>query len=314
MRAPAFKRLLTQLQSLTRRQQQELAVHLRSPVTEDPAAAVRVVVCPHCDGRQLHAWGRTPTGLPRSRCRTCLRTSTALTGTPFARFQHRQDWPGLMRDVADGMPVLQIAERRHVHRNTATRWVRRWLEQAPTGRTALHGLVEADEVFVRRSAKGRRAERVALGRNPRKRGGGSSVGRGRHAAEHQPVLVARSRTGATAGFLLPGLTAKVLDAAATEVVAPGAVLITDSSPAWCAASDGGHRHHELVNVQAGQRTRGAFHLQGVNGSHARFRKFLAAFNGVSTQHLPRYFRWFLLLEQHQHPEGLMTQVLETNTK
>ena len=104
------------------------------------------------------------------------------------------------------------------------------------------------------------------------------------------------------------------DTVPTEVVVPGAVLITDSSPTWCTASNGRRRHHELVHVREGQTTRGASHLQGVNGSHARFRKFPAAFNGVSTQHLPRDVRRLLLIEQHRHPEELMVQMLETNTK
>ncbi|MHB1313534.1 MAG: IS1595 family transposase [Gemmatimonadaceae bacterium] len=314
MRAPAFKKLVAQLHSLTRRQQQDLAALLRSPTTPDPAAALRLTVCPHCRSPHMQGWGRTPTGLARSRCRACQKTATVLTATPFARLRHRTDWPSLMRDLADGRPALKIADRHHVNYKTAVRWLHRWVAAAPSGVTALEGLVEADETFVRRSAKGRPTERAALGRLPRKRGGGDSVGSGRRSKEFQPVLVARSRTGQSAALLLPGMTAQELGGAAAQLVAPGAVLITDGLPSWGLAACWARRHHEAVNVAQGERVRGVYHLQGVNGSHARFRKFLMAFNGVSTHRLPFYLRWFLLLEQRQHPEELMHEVLKTNTK
>ncbi len=314
MRAPAFKKLVAQLQSLTRRQQQDLAALLRSPTTADPAAAVRLTVCPHCQSPYVQGWGCTPTGLARSRCRACHKTATVLTGTPFARLRYRTDWPALMRDLADGRPALQIAGRHHVNYKTAVRWVRRWVGAAPSGVTALEGLVEADETFVRRSAKGRMVERVALGRLPRKRGGGDSVGKGRRSAAFQPVLVARSRIGGSAGLLLPGMTSQELGAATVQLVAPGAVLITDGLPAWSLASFWARRQHEPINLAKGVRVRGIYHLQNVNGSHARFKKFLMAFNGVSTHHLPFYLRWFLLREQRQHPEALMQKVLGTNTR
>lgn len=78
-----------------------------------------------------------------------------------------------------------------------------------------------------------------------------------------------------------------------------AILITDALPALQHAAAQTNRHHEVLNVAAHEYCRGAFHGQTVGSTHQRFRKFLVAFNGVGTAHLPHYVRWSLLLEQHQ---------------
>lgn len=316
MKERLFARWLSKTVRLTKRQRQQLIEVLQVPASADPAAGLRLVRCPHptCGSERLHAWGYTKTGLPRSRCRACHKTSTPLTGTPMAKIQQREKWAAFLRDMDEGLPVLRLAERHEVHRHTARRWTKTWIAQAPTAAPLLGGLVEADELFVRRSAKGRKAERAAWGRRPRKRGEPSEEGSGKRLSEHQPVLMARSRTGEAAALLLPGLTGWDFHAALTVMVDPAAILITDALPALRRAAEQTTLHTEVVYGSADAHCRGPIHVQTVGSTHQRFRQFLLAFHGVSTAHLPHYVRWFLLLEQHQAASQVMKKVLEINTK
>jgi hypothetical protein len=54
--------------------------------------------------------------------------------------------------------------------------------------------------------------------------------------------------------------------------------------------------HEAVNVQAGQRARGAIHIQNVNSWHSRFKSWLVRFRGVASRYLIHYSGWQRLLD------------------
>ncbi|MEH6436281.1 IS1595 family transposase, partial [Massilia sp. DD77] len=49
--------------------------------------------------------------------------------------------------------------------------------------------------------------------------------------------------------------------------------------------------HEFVNLRAGERVRGAVHVQNVNAYHRRFRQWLARFHGIASCYLPNYLGW-----------------------
>ncbi len=63
------------------------------------------------------------------------------------------------------------------------------------------GIVEADEAFFLKSAKG---SKRLVGRVPRKRGG-TAKKKGLSPDEHTPVLIVRDRHGATTDAMLPDL-------------------------------------------------------------------------------------------------------------
>ncbi|MGO4477049.1 IS1595 family transposase, partial [Massilia sp. 2TAF26] len=54
--------------------------------------------------------------------------------------------------------------------------------------------------------------------------------------------------------------------------------------------------HAWVNVQAGERTRGAIHVQNVNGWHSRFKSWLVRFRGVASRYLINYSGWQRMLD------------------
>lgn len=49
--------------------------------------------------------------------------------------------------------------------------------------------------------------------------------------------------------------------------------------------------HQFVNVRAGERARGAIHIQNVNGWHSRFKGGLVRFRGVASKYLAHYSGW-----------------------
>ncbi|RZA29529.1 MAG: IS1595 family transposase, partial [Lysobacteraceae bacterium] len=69
------------------------------------------------------------------------------------------------------------------------------------------------------------------------------------------------------------------------------LLVTDSHPAYGAFARVAAISHEAVNLRAGERVRGAVHVQNVNAYHRRFRQWLARFNGVASHYLPNYLGW-----------------------
>jgi uncharacterized membrane protein (DUF2068 family) len=211
-----------------------------------------------------------------------------LTGTPLARLRHRGKWLDYLDDMLDGQSVRKTADRLGVHRNTSFRWRHRFLHLAKDDRpAALAGIAEADELFLLESQKGSRK----LNRPPRKRGGVASR-RGIN-SEHVCVLVARDRTGATVDFVTGrgAVTTAQLHRHLLPVLDRDVLLVTDSHPAYKAFARAAAISHEAVNLRAGERVRGAVHVQNVNAYHRRFRQWLARFNGVASRYLPNYLGW-----------------------
>ncbi len=95
------------------------------------------------------------TGLKRYMCKVRERTFNALTGTPLAHLQKREKWLEYARAIVDGLSLRKTAKRVGVHLETSFRWRHRFLATSKGAQaTAVTGLVEADETFILRSAKG----------------------------------------------------------------------------------------------------------------------------------------------------------------
>jgi hypothetical protein len=69
------------------------------------------------------------------------------------------------------------------------------------------------------------------------------------------------------------------------------LLVTDAHPAYRTFARQAGISHESVNVSAGERVRGAVHVQNVNAYHRRFRQWLSRFHGVASRYLPNYLGW-----------------------
>jgi len=231
--------------------------------------------CPHCHCARVHRCGQA-SGLQRWRCLACARSFNALTGTPLARLRKRELWLPYSCCVLDSLTVRKAAAQVGVHPSTSFRWRHRFLPGAAHERHAqLVGMVEADETYLLESQKGSRR----LDRPARRRGG---VARRRGISrDHDCLLVARGRNKQTLDFHTGrgAVSTSQLERCLGPVLAPDVLLISDSARAYVGFAARTGIRHTAINVRAGERARGAIHLNNVNGWHGRFKTWLRRFNG-----------------------------------
>jgi transposase-like protein len=296
MRSPRFKKWFAGVPALNQPQRQQVLDALRPAAGLDQLLALLDGFrsgrrCPACASPAWHRHGQA-NGLQRYRCRACRRTYNDLTGTPLARLRLREKWMSYLDALLDSVSVRAAADRVKIHRNTAFRWRHRFLAGITNDLPErLHGIAEADEMFLLESQKGSRR----LTRPPRQRGGHTS--RPGISRELDCILVARDRSGQTFDAVTGrgALKACQLERHLLPVLDPQVLLVTDANAAYRAFS---RRHgiaHQYVNVSAGERVRrskaGAIHVQNVNSYHHRFRGWLARFHGVASRYLPNYLGW-----------------------
>lgn len=254
--------------------------------------AARGRPCPHCSHPKSHRCGQA-SGLQRFRCLGCWRTYNALTGTPLARLRKKECWLPYLQCVLESRTVRDAARIVGVYRTTSFRWRHRFVPGAMRDRPArLAAIVEADETFRLESQKGSRR----LNRKPRKRGGAAKR-RGVN-KEHDCLLVARDRTGQTLDFHTGrgSVTAEQPHMCLGPVLPADVLLISDAAASYRRFAHEAGITHEAVNGKAGERARGAIHIQNVNAWHSRFKGWLVRFRGVASRYLINYSGWQRLLD------------------
>jgi transposase-like protein len=313
MQPAQWKTFIAQFAALSRRQRLAGIALLRGGGAQDAALALIENVarqrlhCPNCNSNHAHRHGHGH-GLQRYRCVACGRTFNALTGTPLARLRHKSLWLDYADCLLESASVRKAALQLGVHRNTTFRWRHRFLSLAKTDRPhCLHGIAEADELYMLESEKGARH----LARPARRRGGQA---RKRGISDEQVcILVARDRTGQTLAFVTGkgALTKEQLHACLPPVIDKDVLLVTDGHAAYRAFAREAGISHEAVNLRAGIRVRGAAHVQNVNAYHSRFRGWLSIFHGVASRYLPNYlgWRWILDAGRIRSPETLLKATL-----
>jgi hypothetical protein len=227
-------------------------------------------------------------GLQRYRCSGCGKTFNGLTGTPLSRLRHKAKWLDYLDCMLVATTVRRAASAIAVHKDTSFRWRHRFLSLTKNDRPVrLQGIAEADEMYLLESHKGARS----LERPARKRGG--AAGKRGISDEQVCVLVARDRTGRTRDFVTGNgpVTKRQLHVHLPSVLDRDVLLVTDSNAAYRYFAREASISHEAVNLRAGERVRGAIHVQNVNAYHSRFREWLARFHGVATRYLPNYLGW-----------------------
>ena len=250
--------------------------------------------CPHCGAGGAVKRGKAR-GLRRFRCKECGRTFGALTGTALSGLHHKERWLSFGASLAEGETIKASAARCGIAPSTAHRWRHRFLAAVRQAPDRLAGTVEADETFVLESRKGERK----LGRKPRRRGGKARK-RGL-SREQVPILVAADRGGETLSHTLPALNADSVKEVLEPVLARDALLVSDANRCYPPVAAALDVPHESINVSAGERIRGALHIQTVNSRHSQIKGFLRARRGIATKYLDSYLRWFHLIELGDRP-------------
>ena len=259
--------------------------------------------CPACHSRHFHRHGHAH-GLQRYRCVPCRKTFNALSGTPLAHLRYKERWLDYADCLLGSLSVRKAASQVRIHRNTSFRWRHRFLALAKTDRPhCLHGIAEADEMYILESQKG--SQHMT---RPARRRGGAARQRG-ISNEQVCVLVARDRSGQTIDFVagLGQLTKARLHACLPPVIDRDILLVSDGHPAYPAFAKEIGILHAAVNLRAGIRVRGTVHVQNVNAYHSRLRQWLRAFHGVATRYLPNYLGWRWIIDARRilSPESLL---------
>lgn len=307
-----MKRLVAQLGELTATQRRELLQRLQAaPQHEQVLQMVESRLdgprhCPHCQGVRLVRNGHAD-GLQRYKCRGCCCTFNALSATPLTRLRQKDKWLQQADALCQGLIVRLAAQQLQVAPSTAFRWRHRFLRLAQQAKPGLlGGVVEVDETYQLRSFKGQKI----LGRIARSRGSKAST-RGM-SKEHVPMLVARDRSGATTDFVLPADSIVEVSAVLQPVVARDAILCTDGSPMLASAAKALNVAHEALNLKAGIRVRGPWHIQNVNAYHSRFKNWMRRFHGVATSYLSSYLGWFRAIDRFSHLGANPARMLALN--
>jgi hypothetical protein len=200
----------------------------------------------------------------------------------------KECWLPYLQCVLESRTVRDAAQVVRVHRTTSFRWRHRFVPGAMRDRPkTLSAIVEADETYRLESQKGSRS----LTRRPRTRGGVAKR-RGIN-REHDCLLVARDRGGQTLDFHTGRgqVTVEQLHQCLKPVLAADVLLISDGAVSYHRFAAQAGITHEAVNVQAGEQTRGAIHIQNVNSWHSHFKSWLVRFRGVASRYLIHYTGW-----------------------
>ena len=231
MKGEEFQALVGQLSTLSESQRTALLKALSG--AKKPDEVIRLIEtqfdadphCGHCGSGLFRRWG-VNAGLKRYMCKDCGRTYNALTGTPLMNLKHRDRWLAYAKAMVDGVSLRKAAKRSRIDLTTAFRWRHRFLQGPKTTKAAaVRGIVEADETFIRASAKG---SKKLVGRAPRRRGTKSKPGLS--SDDYDAVLIVRDRHGATTDHVLPDLNAPTFARLLRPVVAPDALLSAMAAP------------------------------------------------------------------------------------
>lgn len=190
--------------------------------------------------------------------------------------------------------MRKAAARADVCLDTSFRWRHRFVQAARDNRpSVVTGVVEADETFILKSAKG---SRKLVGRPARKRGGKARKP-GLSTDDHDAILVIRDRHAVTTDHILPDLEGRTFAAFLKPVVAKDAVLVSDGRAAYGQFAREAGIDHVSLNASAGERSSGSYHIQNANAYHSRLKLWMLPFKGVASKYLSSYLGWRRMIER-----------------
>lgn len=309
MEAAQFEGLLASVADMSEAQLDELVAAVEQRRARTKAlrlleATRDVRRCIHCNSPVVVKNGHSQ-GLQRYRCRACLKTFNAASGTPLAHLRHKERFYKQGECLAQGLTVREAAAEMDVAVSTAFRLRHRFLT-AVVPHQPLHaaGLLEVDEMYIHESLKGSRH----LPRKAHARGTSQATkktpesGQDRDSRDDYscvPVLVGQVRGShvVTDRLLTEMSAAQVRDALKT-VVGPDTLLCTDGSATLRSAAAGlGVTAKSIAVTYDGRVQDGVYHVQTVNNYHARLKAWInGRLRGVATKYLPNYLAWMRMWE------------------
>jgi len=226
-----------------------------------------------------------------------MRSFTEHSGTWMAGIHRKDKIEGYLRLMVDEQSLDKIKESLSINKKTAFDWRHKILASlSETDKDGFTGITESDETFFLRSEKGRRTS----DREPRKRGGTS---KSRGVSEDQvAVVVTQDRkssldlTVATMGRLKK---IDIENAIGDRIRSGHVVLCSDAHVSYKGFAIDNHIEHHALKAVIKQRVKNkVYHIQYVNSTHNRLKKWLDnTFWGVSTKYLQQYLNWYRVKER-----------------
>jgi transposase-like protein len=257
--------------------------------------------CPFCRSNKVRKRGKNHrhSGCQRYECQKCVRRFDDLTGTVFSK-RHKtiSVWISYVYFMGLNVSNVQIAQELGLCQSDSQQMANDVREEVFVHKpqVQLHGLVEADEVYIVAGHKGIHA--AIKGRKPRRNRLKGARGRGTLASEKPPVLGLIQRDGQVSLTLLPNVQQKTIQPIIEQTVKKGSLMYTDEYVIYDRLQQWGYGHNS-VNHSAGEFARDEdgdgfceVHVNTMEGFWSLLRSWLRPHRGISQEKLPLYLGFF----------------------
>lgn len=257
------------------------------------------IACPHCKSLNNKKNGKAR-GHQRYLCKDCKKSFGDTSVSLLTRTRYPEKWLPYFECMVQGMPLRKIAEHLKIHVSTAFFWRHKillGLMREPM--ESLKGIVEADELYMLESHKGKNQVNKLGTRKARKRGGVSQY-RGISREQVCILFAADRKSGVIAQMAGYGRVNNLeIEGVIGDYLKDATCFCTDAGKSFLTyAKEKGIEHH-VLNASKGERVDGIYHIQHINAYHSRFRKWIAKFQGVATKYINSYLEWFRYIELHK---------------
>lgn len=263
--------------------------------------------CPHCNDTKYVRFGKDK-GAQRYKCKSCNRSFTEYTGTWMSGLHKKDKIESYLSLMLEEKSLDKIKDTLKINKKTAFDWRHKILASFDSknddDQDDFTGITESDETFFLRSEKGMEVK----GRLSRKRGGKSSK-RGIN-NDQVAVIVTQDRKStldlsvATLGRIKKTDLEKSIGNRIKKGVT---ILCSDAHHTYKGFAKDNEMEFHPINVSKGERVKGNYHIQHVNSTHNRVKKWIDnTFWGVSTKYLQQYLNW------HRVKESIKSRKDRTN--
>ena len=97
--------------------------------------------------------------------------------------------------------------------------------------------------------------------------------------------------------VLPDLSDASIEAVLGPRIGTDNILVSDGAERYRRIADARGILHVSLNLSAGERTWGVYHIQNVNSYDSRLKGWIKPFKGVATKYLPNYLGWHRALDR-----------------
>jgi transposase-like protein len=123
--------------------------------------------CPHCDSTKVIKFGQYK-GTNRYKCNSCNKTFNDLTGTSVSCIKKKKLWLKALDLMLESKSIRYTAKELKVSTKTVFDWRHKILSSLENiFKKDFKGIVEMDDILFRFNQKGRRSNKIDLGKKQR---------------------------------------------------------------------------------------------------------------------------------------------------